>query len=535
MKTQTLSADYVIVGAGSAGCVLANRLTENENCSVILLEAGGTDQRLIVKMPSAFYLPMQSKSLSWGYRSEPEAHMNGRRLDCPRGRGLGGSSSINGMVYVRGHAQDYERWQSLGAEGWSYADVLPYFKKAQGSRVGASTDVARGFDGPLTTTNGSMQNPLYGYFLQAAQQAGYAYREDLNDGEQEGFGPLPMTVGDGVRQSSSRSYLARPGKNLRILRNATVTNVVMDHHRAIGVEALVKGRRITVRADQEVILSAGAINSPQLLMLSGIGNAEHLRHVGIEALIDAPGVGENLMDHLEVYVQQVCTEPLSLYKDLSYWGRMKIGMRWLYNQSGLGATNHFEAGGFMRSDPSQPYPDIQFHFLPAAMSYDGSSKVQQHGFQAHVGPMLPRSRGSVSLRSNDPYQAPRINFNYMSEAEDWRVFREAIRAARRIFAQPALFAVSGQELSPGAEQQSDAQLDEFIRNHAESAYHPCGTCRMGNDACAVVDPTGRVNGVEKLRVVDSSIFPHIPNGNLNAPTIMLAEKLADAIKADASA
>ncbi len=531
MKRQTLNADYVIVGAGSAGCVVANRLSEDENCSVILLEAGGTDQRLIVKMPSAFYLPMQSRTLNWGYKSEPEEHMNGRRLDCPRGRGLGGSSSINGMVYVRGHAQDYERWLALGAEGWGYKDVLPYFKKAQGSRAGTTADTARGFDGPLVTTNGTMKNPLYGYFLDAAQQAGFAYREDLNDGEQEGFGPLPMTVADGVRQSAARSYLAQPRKNLRILRNALATKVVTQQGRAVGVEARVQGQRTVIQADQEVILSAGAINSPQLLMLSGIGDANHLRDVGINAVVSSPGVGQNLMDHLEVYVQQACTKPLSLYKDLSTWGRLKIGARWLYNQTGLGATNHFEAGGFMRSGPSEPYPDIQFHFLPAAMSYDGTSRVQQHGFQAHVGPMLPRSRGAIRLRSNDPMQAPQIKFNYMSDPADWRVFRAAIRAARRIFAQPALAAVSGKELSPGADAQSDAELDEFVRNHAESAYHPCGTCRMGSDGDAVVDSAGRVNGVAALRVVDSSVFPHIPNGNLNAPTIMLAEKLAAAIKA----
>ena len=530
MKTQTLTADYVIVGAGSAGCVLASRLSENKDCSVLLLEAGGSDQRLIIKMPSAFYLPMQSKTLNWGYRSEPEPHMNGRRLDCPRGRALGGSSSINGMVYVRGHAQDYERWQALGAEGWGYEDVLPYFKKAQGSRVGGISDKTRGFDGPVTTTNGTLKNPLYGYFLEAAQQAGFAYREDLNDGEQEGFGPLPMTVGDGIRQSTARAYLAEPRKNLQILRNTTVSQVVMDRGRALGVEALIRGRLLRVNANEEVILSAGAINSPQLLMLSGIGDADHLREVGVTPVVDSAGVGQNLMDHLEVYVQQACTQPLSLYKDLGLWGRMKIGLRWLFNQSGLGATNHFEAGGFMRSDLSQPYPNIQFHFLPAAMSYDGTSKVQQHGFQAHVGPMLPRSRGAVTLFSNNPLQAPKIFFNYMSEAEDWQVFRAAIRAARDIFSQPALAAVAGKELSPGATKQSDAQLDEFIRNHAESAYHPCGTCRMGTDAGAVVDPAGRVHGVDRLRVVDSSVFPHITNGNLNAPTIMLAEKLADVIK-----
>tara|TARA_B100000900_G_scaffold364735_1_gene339536 strand:+ start:4210 stop:5805 length:1596 start_codon:yes stop_codon:yes gene_type:complete len=530
MKSKTLAADYVIVGAGSAGCVLAGRLSEDENCSVILVEAGGTDKRLIVKMPSAFYLPMQSKTLNWHYRSDPEPHMHNRRLDCPRGRGMGGSSSINGMVYARGNAGDFERWAALGAHGWGYDDVLPYFKKAQGSRSGSRAEVARGFDGPLITTDGAMANPLYTHFIEAAQQAGYPYRADLNDGDQEGFGPLPMTVADGVRQSSSRAYLPKSRPNLKILKNSLVTKIAIRDGRAGAIEVKVGRQKLRVEAAQEVILSAGAINSPQLLMLSGIGEAGQLRRLGIDPIVDSPNVGENLMDHLEVYVQQACTKPLSLYKDLSLFGRAKIGARWLYNQSGLGATNHFEAGGFIRSSDEQPYPDIQFHFLPAAMSYDGSSKVQQHGFQAHVGPMLPLSRGAVTLNSADPLQAPRIAFNYLSEPEDWRVFREAIRAARRIFAQPAMAAVAGVELSPGADEQTDAQLDEFIRNRAESAYHPCGTCRMGSDSAAVVDPLARVNGVDGLRVVDTSIFPHITNGNLNAPTIMLAEKLADAIR-----
>jgi choline dehydrogenase len=530
MKSKTIAADYVIVGAGSAGCVLASRLSEDENCSVILIEAGGTDQRLIVKMPSAFYLPMQSKSLNWGYRSEPEPHMNNRRLDCPRGRGMGGSSSINGMVYARGHAKDFARWEALGAQGWGYDAVLPYFKKAQGSRCGSSAELTRGFDGPLTTTNGTMTNPLYTHFIDAAQQAGYPYRADLNDGEQEGFGPLPMTVADGVRQSSARAYLPKSRANLRVLKHSLVTKIDIQHGSACAVELKSRRQILRVEALQEVILSAGAINSPQLLMLSGVGDADQLRRFGIDAIVDSPNVGQNLMDHLEVYVQQACTRPLSLYKDLGWMGRAKIGARWLYDQTGLGATNHFEAGGFIRSCESQPYPDIQFHFLPAAMSYDGSSKAQQHGFQAHVGPMLPRSRGAVTLSSADPLRAPRIAFNYLSDPEDWRVFREAIRATRHIFSQPALAAVAGNELSPGPNAQTDAQLDEFIRAHAESAYHPCGTCRMGSDPGAVVDVLGRVNGIDCLRVVDASIFPHITNGNLNAPTIMLAEKLADVVR-----
>ena len=523
--------DVVIVGAGSAGCVLANRLSADPRRSVTLIEAGGSDWHPMLRMPSAFYMPVTHPRFNWGYSTDPEPHMNQRRMLCPRGRALGGSSSINGMVYVRGHPTDFDRWQAMGALGWSYSDVLPYFKKAQRFAGLEADNAFQGASGPLGVTNGSLTNPLYQMFLQAAQEAGYSLRGDLNDNVQEGFGPLPMTVQNGMRASAARAYLhpVITRNNLHLIRDAMVLGVELDRAKATGVR-IKRGRAVERIAAGQVILCAGAINSPQLLMLSGIGAGADLRSVGVTVRHELPGVGQNLMDHLEIYVQQGCTKPLSLYANLSLSGRARIGLQWLLTRTGLGATNHFEAGGFVRSAEYKNAPDIQFHFLPAAMQYDGTAHAQEHGFQAHVGPMLSTSRGRVKLLSSDPSVAPSILFNYMSDAEDWRVFRKAIRTARSIFAQPAFASVRGKELRPGSECESDQELDAFIRAHAESAYHPCGTCRMGNDALSVVDPTGRVHGIDALRVVDASIFPHITNGNLNAPTIMLAERMADLIE-----
>lgn len=523
-------ADYVIVGAGSAGCVLASRLSEDQNCSVILIEAGGSDKNPIIQMPSAFYLPMQSKKLNWGYVTEPEANMDGRRLDCPRGRVLGGSSSINGMVYVRGNANDYTRWEKLGATGWGYPEVLPYFKKAQRADKRTTEDEFKGHNGPLGTTTGQLNNPLYNYFLAAAEEAGHPLNDDFNGRHQEGFGAMPMTVADGIRSSTARSYLPRGRRNLRIVKNALVEQIILKDGKAEGVSLSAGAKTSKVFANKEVLICAGAINSPQLLMLSGIGPKDHLNDMGIELKADVPGVGQNLMDHLEVYVQQSITQPISLYKDLSLFGRGKIGIEWLLTKGGLGATNHFEVGGYMRSHVEAEQPDIQFHFLPAAMSYDGSSQASGHGCQAHVGPMLSPSRGSVTLKSPNAKDYPTIRFNYMSHKSDWEVFRAAIRGAREIFAQPSFDQIRGPEFSPGAQAQSDSELDAFVRAHAESAYHPCGTCKMGVDDMSVVDPQGRVHQIDNLRVIDASIFPHITNGNLNAPTIMVAEKMADMIK-----
>lgn len=520
------TSDVLIIGAGSAGCVLANRLSADPTRSVTLLEAGGADWHPMLRMPSAFYLPVRHRRYNWGYESEPEPHLGGRRLLCPRGRALGGSSSINGMVYVRGHPNDFDRWEALGAAGWSYTSVLPYFRKAQ--RFVGEQNPFRGTDGPLAVTDGAMKNPLYRRFLTAAEQAGFALRDDLNDDVQEGFGPLPMTVDGGVRASTSHAYLkpvrARP--NLNIVTHAFARRLTFEGQRVSGAEIDVRGSEKRFQAGQ-VIVCGGAINSPTLLMHSGLGSASALEALGIKVVTDLPGVGENLMDHLEIYVQQACSQPISLYKNLGLLGRARIGAQWLLARSGLGATNHFEAGGFIRSARDKPQPDIQFHFLPAAMQYDGSANARQHGFQAHVGPMLSSSRGSVRLTSGDPKDPPSIRFNYMAESEDWRVFRRAIRTARTIFAQPAFDELRGPELRPGADTESDAALDSFIREHAESAYHPCGTCRMGEGPDSVVNSRGEVHGIGGLRVIDASIFPHITNGNLNAPTIMVAEKLAD--------
>ena len=533
-NTKQFETDYVIVGAGSAGCVLAHRLTEDPKVHVTLIEAGGTDRRLIIQMPSAFYLPIANKKLNWGYISEPEPNMNDRRLACPRGRVLGGSSSINGMVYVRGHRADFDHWHETGANGWNYDAVLPYFRRAQSHHGVQHADPFRGHEGPLQTIDGKHSNPLYAMFLAAAEQAGHRIHDDLNGAEQEGFGPLTMTVDDGRRASSAHAYL-RPVQhrpNLRVIPRAFVTRIDIAQGRARGITLRThKGRRqIDIRARKETLICAGAIGSPTLLQHSGIGPADMLKKVGVTPTLDLPGVGSNLMDHLEVYVQQACTQPISLYRDLSLFGRAKIGLQWLLSRNGLGATNHFETGGFIRSHAQASQPDIQFHFLPAAMSYDGSAKAGQHGYQCHVGPMLSPSRGHVRIHTSDPTAAPKIRFNYMSHDEDWRGFRAAIRAAREILAQSAFDEVRGAELAPGIQATSDAALDEFVREHAESAYHPCGTCKMGVDEQSVVDPQGRVHGIDALRVVDASVFPRITNGNLNAPTIMLAERMADFIR-----
>ena len=508
--------------------MLANRLSEDPGVRVLLLEAGGSDANLFVRMPSALYIPMNSPRLNWGYVSEPEPGLAGRRLACPRGRVLGGSSSINGMVYVRGHACDFERWQAMGADGWDYTGVLPYFRRAERAQGERREAGYRGEDGPLTTTLGRRRSPLYDAFLDACAEAGYARPADLNGYQQEGFGDLPMTVDRGVRCSAARAYLApaRRRPNLEIRKHAMVERVLFDADRARGVQ--VSGEAL--HAQREVILAAGAINSPQLLMLSGVGPGDELRRQHIDVRVDLPGVGANLMDHLEVYVQQACTRPVSLHSAVSLAGKARVGARWLLRRDGLGATNHFEVGGFVRSAPGIAWPDIQFHFLPVAMSYDGRWRARGHGYQVHVGPMLSPSRGRLTLRSADPTAAPLIRFGYMSTDADREVFRAAVRHAREIFAQPALDAYRGDELAPGPDVTSDTDLDHWIATNAQSAYHPCGTARMGGDAHAVVDPDCRVHGVRGLRVVDASVFPYITNGNLNAPTIMLAERAADLIR-----
>ncbi len=525
-----LEADFVIVGSGSAGSALAYRLGEGGKHSVIVIEWGGSDIGPLIQMPSALSYPMNMSTYDWGFSSEPEPHLGGRRLATPRGKVLGGSSSINGMVYVRGHARDFDHWAEQGAAGWAYTDVLPYFKRMESSHGGE--EGWRGTDGPMHIQRGSRRNPLYSAFVEAGQQAGFELTEDYNGAKQEGFGPMEQTIHQGRRWSTANAYL-RPAmrrRNVRVIRGLA-RRVVMVNQRAIGVEIEVRNQIQVVRAKREVILAASSINSPKLLMLSGIGPAMQLRTQGIEVVADRPGVGQNLQDHLELYIQQEATQPVTLHSVLNPFSKARIGAEWLFFKSGLGATNHFEAAAFLRSSPGVEYPDIQYHFLPAAVRYDGKATANVAGFQAHVGPMRSKSRGSVSLRSADPREKPVIRFNYMSHSDDWSEFRHTIRLTREIFGQPAFDPYRGRELSPGDGVQTDDELDGFIRDHAESAYHPCGTCRMGrvDDPMSVVDPECRVIGVEGLRVADSSIFPRITNGNLNGPSIMTGEKAADHI------
>ncbi len=524
--------DYVIVGAGSAGAVLADRLTEDGRSTVLVLEYGGSDRALIIQMPAALSLPMKSNTYNWGYRSEPEPHLGGRRVNCPRGKVLGGSSSINGLVYVRGNPLDFERWDNEGARGWGYADVLPYFRRSETFRGG--DDAWRGHDGPVATSHGLKRTPLYQAFIEAGRQAGYAVSADLNGERQEGFGWLDMTVKDGVRWSTANAYLrpAMKRRNLTVLAHALATRIAFDGRRAIGVHYRRGGREHLATARREVILCGGAINSPQLLKLSGIGPAAELRALGIDVVADRAGVGENLQDHLEFYFQVASKQPITLFSHTGLAARAWVGLQWLARGRGLGASNHFEAGGFIRSRAGVRYPDIQFHFLPMAVAYDGSTLAMEHGFQAHVGPMRSKSRGWVRLKSNDPAEPPKIRFNYMSHPDDWAEMRACVRLTREIFAQRAFDPYRGREIHPGADCVSDEAIDAFVRQHVESAYHPCGACKMGapGDPMAVVDHETRVIGVEALRVVNSAIMPSIPNGNLNAPTIMIAEKAADLIR-----
>ena len=522
--------DYVIVGAGSAGAALAHRLSESGEHSVRVLEFGGSDNSIFIKMPTAFSIPMNMKRYDWGFHSEKEPGLKGRSLHQARGKVLGGSSSINGLVYVRGCAGDFEEWQELGASGWGYQDVLPYFKRGEDCVYGG--DAYRGDQGGLTTCNGNnMKNPLYRAFIKAGEQAGYGYTEDYNGYRQEGFGRMDMTVRDGVRCSTAMAYLkpAMNRPNLDIQTHALTTRVIMDGKTAVGVEYRQGGKTRRVRARKEVILSASSFNSPKLLMLSGIGPADHLKEHGIEVVHDLPGVGRNLQDHLEVWVQQECTQKITLNSWLGPLAKAWIGANWLFLKRGLGTSNQFESNGYIRSRAGMKYPDIQFHFLAGAIAYDGSSAFKGHGFQVHLGANKPKSRGWVKLKSADPEAPPEIVFNYFAEEEDKEAFRAGLRWTREIFAQPALDEYRGKEVSPGPDVQTDAQIDQWLAETAETAYHPAGSCRMGTDAMAVVDPECRVHGVRNLRVVDSSIMPTVTNGNLNAPTIMIGEKAADHI------
>ncbi|MEM8796768.1 MAG: choline dehydrogenase [Pseudomonadota bacterium] len=529
-----MEADFVIIGAGSAGCAMAYRLSEDGTNSVIVIEFGGTDRGPLIQMPGALSYPMNMKRYDWGYQSEPEPHLGNRRLATPRGKVIGGSSSINGMVYVRGHAQDFNHWAESGATGWSYADVLPYFKRMEtwdsGGHGGDPT--WRGTDGPLHVTRGTRENPLYEAFVKAGEEAGYQVTGDYNGEKQEGFGPMEQTVYKGERWSAAKAYL-RPSLNRTNcdLVRGLARRVVIEDGRAVGVEIERNGAIEVIRARREVVVAASSINTPKILMLSGIGPAEHLGEHGIAVHADRKGVGKNLQDHLEIYLQMASLQPITLFRYWNLFGKAWVGARWLFTKTGPGATNNFESAAFIRSEAGVDYPDIQYHFLPIAVRYDGQAAAEGHGFQAHVGPMRSPSRGEVTLRSSDPADPPKIVFNYMSKEEDWIKFRTCIRLTREIFGQEAFKPYTGKEIQPGAALQSDEELDGFVREHAESAYHPCGTAKIGraDDPYAVVDPECRVIGVECLRVADSSIFPRITNGNLNGPSIMVGEKASDHI------
>lgn len=527
----TKQFDYIIVGAGSAGCVLANRLTEDPRVNVLVIEYGGSDRNIIIQMPSAFSMPMNTKKFNWHYETEPEPHLDGRRLHCPRGKVLGGSSSINGLVYIRGHAYDFDEWESLGAKNWGYRNCLPYFRKAENYKFGG--DDYRGSEGPLSTNNGNnMQNPLYGAWVEAGAQAGYIKTDDTNGYMQEGFGAMHMTVKNGVRWSTANAYLrpAMTRPNLTVVTNAMTRKLVLAGKRVVGVEYEQGGEIHTVRCTREVLISSGPIGSPHLLQRSGIGPAEVLRKAGIEVKHDLPGVGENLQDHAEIYIQFQCKEPVSLNSKMGLFSKALIGLRWLLFKDGLGASNHFEAGGFIRSEKGLRWPDIQFHFLPAAMRYDGDKPFKGHGFMVLTGPNKPKSRGYVRVRSADPYEHPEIRFNYLEREEDREGFRRCVRLTREIIGQPAMDSFRGEELAPGPNVNTDEEIDAFVRANMESTMHPCGSCRMGEDSLAVVDSELRVHGLQGVRVIDSSVFPTEPNGNLNAPTIMLAERAADLVR-----
>jgi len=523
--------DYIIIGAGSAGCVLANRLSEDAGTSVLVLEFGGSDRSPVIQMPSAFSIPMNTKKYNWRYQTEPEPYLDGRRIHCPRGKVLGGSSSINGLVYIRGHAYDFDEWEELGARDWGYRNCLPYFKRAE--RYEAGGDAYRGAAGPLHTSNGNnMRNPLYGAWVEAGAEAGYIKTDDCNGFMQEGFGAMHMTVKDGVRCSTANAYL-RPAmgrSNLSVVTKAMTRRIILEGKRAVGIEYDCAGETHRVYCNREILVAAGPIGSPHLLQRSGIGPLEVLRKAGIEVGHELPGVGENLQDHAEIYIQFGCKEPVTLNSKMDPLSKLLIGLRWLLFKDGLGATNHFEAGGFIRSEQGLRWPDIQFHFLPAAMRYDGKKPIKGHGFMVLTGPNKPKSRGHVRARSADPYEHPEILFNYLQREEDREGFRRCVRLTREIIGQPAMDRFRDGEIAPGPQVRSDAQIDAFVRANLESTYHPCGSCRMGEDELAVVDSELRVRGIEGLRVIDSSVFPSEPNGNLNAPTIMLAERAADLVR-----
>ncbi len=526
--------DYIIVGGGSAGSALANRLSEDPNKTVLVLEAGRMDSwwDVYIHMPAALTFPIGNKHYDWMYSSEPEPHMNNRRVTAGRGKVIGGSSSINGMIFQRGNPMDYEKWSTEpGMSNWDYAHCLPYFKKMETAK-GRDSEW-RGTSGPLEVNKGKVKNPLFGAFFSAAQQAGYPLTEDVNGFQQEGFAPFDGSVRKGRRLSAAGAYLhpVMHRNNLTVKTRTLATKIRFEGKKAVGVDALVKGKKKVAFDCEEVILCGGAINSPQLLQLSGVGNSEHLNSVGVETVHHLPGVGENLQDHLEVYVQHACKQPVSLNPNLAFWRRPFIGAAWLFLRKGPGASNHFEGGGFARSNEDVDYPNLMFHFLPIAVRYDGTAPEGGHGYQVHIGPMYSNARGSVKIKSDDPTQAPAILFNYLSTDEDKREWIEAVHVARNILGQSAFDPYSDGEISPGPSVSTDEEILEWVREDGETAYHPSCTCKMGLDDMSVVHPDSlKVHGIEGVRVVDASVMPVVTNANIYAPTMMIAEKAADLIK-----
>jgi len=521
--------DYIIIGAGSAGCVLANRLSKNQNNKVAVFEAGKSSDIWKVKMPLALLYTMHDPKYNWKYYSEPEPNLNNRKLFCPRGKMIGGCSAHNGMVFVRGNKNDYERWEGFGLKSWSYDKILPYFKKIENWSGGENQ--YRGSLGLLPVNQSKNNNPLFDAFLNASSEAGHKINPDMNGEFQEGMGMFDTTIHNGERASVSKYYLdpAKKRENLEIFSNSFVEKIIFDGKKAIGIEVKIKNKINKFYAQKEIILSGGSINSPQLLMLSGIGDANHLKEKGIKVVSDLKGVGKNLQDHLETYVQQECKTPNTLYKYTKLIPKVLAGIQWFLSKTGPCSQSYLEAGGFAKSSSERKIPNIQFHFFPSFVIDHGLVNPKSHGYQLHASPNHPKSRGYIKLNSSDPYDYPKILFNYLEDEDDLRQTRECIKVARKILSQPALADHSGKEIGPGADKQSDEQLNEYIKSNAETAYHPCGTLKMGIDKMSVVDENLKVYGLENIRVVDASIMPEIPSANLNAPTLMIAEKASDII------